>query len=396
MSSILFIDLEVENHEYYGSTATPYCPDNYIVEAGWRVDRARADGTTDVGPVESVRFGGLREFTQALPTDWLKIPEDCWLIVAHNAAYEISWFLSKARDEFEAFLKRGGRVWDTYHAEYILSDQTSLYPSLDETAPKYGGTHKVDGIKILWEQGVLTSEIDPMLLHEYLCGPGGDVENTAKVFYGQYAAAQEQGKLALLWERMDAVLAFAYCEFFGLWVNMPVAQQNQAEQEARIVELRQQLKQFLPELPETLEFNYGSDYHMSALVYGGSVKYRKRVPYDPPQFVKGDFWKVDGELVPDSGVAPAGAETFKAGKNRGLPKLFREDTAEQKLKWQDDLFKFSGLVDINNMPQVLREKYGDHGEFRGARNLPCGTPVYSTSTDAMKGIAKWLESTSST
>lgn len=400
MPSILFNDLETQNNEYYGTKASPYCPDNYVVESGWRIDRANADGSTEVGAVESVRFSGLGEFTQALPSQWLSIPEDAWLIVAHNAAYEISWYLTHARADFEAFLKRGGRVWDTMHAEYILSDQTSLYPSLDEIAPKYGGTHKVDGIKILWEQGVLTSEIDPMLLHEYLCGPSGDVENTARVFYGQYAAAQEQGKMALLWERMDAVLAFAYCEWFGLYVNMPVAKQNQAEQEQRISELRTELDKLLPELPPTLEFNFGSDYHMSALVYGGSVKYRKRVPYDPPQYVKDDYYLFGGCYIPCSVAGEPDSsnwirqtleegevDRYKAGKNRGLPKVYRRDTDEEKLKWEDDLFRFPGLLSIQQLPQVVQEKYGDRGEFRGARNLPCGTPVYSTSTDAMKGLA---------
>jgi hypothetical protein len=250
----------------------------------------------------------------------------------------------------------------------------------------------VDGIKILWEQGVLTSEIDPMLLHEYLCGPGGDVENTAKVFYGQYAAAQEQGKLALLWERMDAVLAFAYCEWFGLYVNMPVAQQNQAEQEQRIQELKQELNQLLPELPDTLEFNWGSDFHMSALVYGGAVKYRKRVPYDPPQYVKDDYYHLlDGGKVLCRYIGGDDwtdkVVKYSAGKNKGLPKVFREDTDEEKLKWEDALFVFPGLVKIHQLPQVVQEKYGDRGEFRGARLLQCGTPVYSTSTDAMKGLA---------
>ena len=31
-TSIMHIDLETENHEYYGSKASPYCPDNYVVE----------------------------------------------------------------------------------------------------------------------------------------------------------------------------------------------------------------------------------------------------------------------------------------------------------------------------------------------------------------------------
>lgn len=386
--SILITDYETQNHPYYGSVASPYCPDNYIVESAWRIDRTHDDGTVEVGPVESVRYNSRAHFEAAPVSEWLPIPADCWLIVAHNAAYEISWFLTFARAEFEAFLKRGGRVFCTMHSEYIASDFQSMYPSLDETAPKYGGTHKVDGVKILWEQGVLTSQIDPMLLHDYLVN--GDIPNTALCFYGQCATFAQRNQMQYVWERMDALLAWAYCEWFGLFVNMPIARKNQEEQEQRILEIKKELQQYIPkDLPETLDFNFGSDFHMSALVYGGPIKYRKKVPYDPPQYVKADYWQVgDTWVAVDDMPAPPGATTYKSGKNKGLPKVFRLDTEEEKLKWEDDLYFCPGLVNIQELPEVIQEKYAERGEFRQARTLQDGTPVYSTSTDAMEALAR--------
>lgn len=404
-TSIMHIDLETENHEYYGSKASPYCPDNYVVESAWRIDTTQADGTTTVGPTQSVRFNSRADFlagnSAAEGCRWFHIPEDCWLIVAHNAAYEISWFLTYQRQQFEAFLKRGGRVFCTMHGEYIASDFQSMYPSLDETAPKYGGTHKVDGVKILWEQGVLTSQIDPMLLHDYLVN--GDIPNTALCFYGQCATFAQRNQMQYVWERMDALLAWAYCEWFGLFVNMPIARKNQEGQEQRIREIKQGLQQYIPkDLPETLDFNFGSDFHMSALVYGGPIKYRKKVPYDPPQYVKADFYKYEDEEgahtyipVHDTHMQELQTEggwwrvvTYRAGKNKGLPKVFRLDTEEEKLKWEDDLYFCPGLVNIQELPEVIREKYAERGEFRQARTLQDGTPVYSTSTDAMEALAR--------
>lgn len=397
-TSIMHIDLETENNEYYGSKASPYCPDNYVVESAWRIDTTQADGTTTVGETQSVRFNSRADFlagnSAAEGCGWFNIPEDCWLIVAHNAAYEISWFLTYQRQQFEAFLKRGGRVFCTMHGEYIASDFQSMYPSLDETAPKYGGTHKVDGVKILWEQGVLTSQIDPMLLHDYLVN--GDIPNTALCFYGQCATFAQRNQMQYVWERMDALLAWAYCEWFGLFVNMPIARKNQEEQEQRIREIKQELQQYIPkDLPETLDFNFGSDFHMSALVYGGPIKYRKKVPYDPPQYVKYDAYLADvnGTLqyIDVSDWQPEWTyprTLYKSGKNKGLPKVFRLDTEEEKLKWEDDLYFCPGLVNIQELPEVIREKYAERGEFRQARNLQDDTPVYSTSTDAMEALAR--------
>lgn len=391
MSSILFTDYETENHPYYGSVASPYCPDNYIVESGWRIDRTNPDGSVDVGTVQSVRYANKEEFKAAPVSEWFPIQEDTWLIVAHNLAYECSWWLTYARKEFEAFLKRGGRVFCTMHGHYIASDFQDMYPSLDETAPKYGGTHKVDGVKLLWEQGVRTSEIDPILLHEYLVGPSGDIVNTAVCFYGECAVFTERNQMQYVWERQDALLAWAYCEWFGLFVNMPIARKNQEEQEQRIREIKQELQQYIPkDLPETLDFNFGSDFHMSALVYGGPIKYRKKVPYDPPQYVKADYWQVGDTwvAVDTQDYTPWGATTYKSGKNKGLPKVFRLDTEEEKLKWEDDLYFCPGLVNIQELPEVIREKYAERGEFRQARTLQDGTPVYSTSTDAMEALAR--------
>lgn len=374
MASILIFDIETQNVPYFGGVATPYCPENYIVESGFRIDRTNPDGTVTCSDVGSVRYESREEFLQADPKQWLPIQEDTWLIVAHNAAYEISWALTFAREEFEAFLKRGGRVFDTMQGQYIASDFQDLYPSLDETAPKYGGSHKVDGVKLLWQQGVLTADIDPVLLHKYLTGPEGDIVNTALCFYGQCALFAERGQMPMVWERMDSVVALAYCEFNGVYVDMPTARANQKEQEDAIAVLKQTLQGFLPELPEGFEFNWNSGYHMSALVYGGMVKYKCKVPYDPPKYVKKEV---------QDGV-------YKSGRNKGMPKYIKVDTDEQAMKWGERLYKFEGLVCIKDLPAVLQEKYAERGEFRGAQTLADGTAVFSTGTDAMKELANYF------
>jgi hypothetical protein len=397
MSSILFTDYETNNVPYYGGVATPYCPENYIVESGWRIDHTKPDGTVAVGEVGSVRYESREEFLSAPTSEWLPIQPDTWLIVAHNLSYECSWWLSFAREEFEAFLKRGGRVFDTMHGEYIASDFQNLYPSLDETAPKYGGSHKVDGVKLLWQQGVLTKDIDPVLLHEYLTGPQGDIVNTALCFYGQCAVFTERNQMAMVWERMDAVLSLAYCEFNGVYVDMPTARANQKEQEDAIAALKQTLQGFLPELPEGFEFNWNSGYHMSALVYGGTIKYKCKVPYDPPklekfnaylvnvngtqQYIDVNDWQAEWTYERD---------TYKSGRNKGLAKVHRVESSEQAVKWGELLYKFEGLVRIQDLPAVLQEKYAERGEFRGAQTLADGTPVFSTGTDAMKELANYF------
>lgn len=400
MYKIFITDIETQNNPWYGNVASAFNPDNYIVAPGWRVDTVNDDGTVSVGDTHHRYFGTAAEANSG--ADWFNAIDDCTIMVCHNAQFEIKWFLSKYRDKLEAFLKRGGRIACTALAEYLLSHQQELYPSLDETAVKHGGTHKVDGVKILWEQGALTSEIDKALLLEYLSGPNGDIENTAISFYGQQAKLAEQGMTTMYWERCDSLLAFAYCEWFGLYVDRDVAEKNRQAQEAEIAELQKELYKLLPDdLPEELEFNWGSDYHMSALVYGGPVKYRHKVPYDPVQYVKYDAYLVDvngTEQYIDIADVPNPSEyrwpvsRYKSGKNKGQAKIFRIDSDEIKLKWQDTSVILPGLVNLNGLPAGIKEKYiGKRAEFRGARTLCDGTtPVYSTSTEALKGLKNFV------
>ncbi|AXY81682.1 DNA polymerase [Pectobacterium phage Gaspode] len=402
MYKIIHIDLETENHPWYGQVASPFCPENYIVAPGWRIDTVDDAGTVHTGTVQDRYFHSKEEADAG--ADWFDMVADpaVMIITAHNAQFEIKWWLSKYRKVFEDFIKRGGRVACTAMAQYLISHQQELYPSLDETAVQYGGTHKVDGVKILWEQGALTSEIDKALLLEYLSGPNGDIENTAISFYGQQAKLAEQGMTTMYWERCDALMAFAYCEWFGLYVDREVAEKNRQAQEAEIAALQKELYKLLPDdLPEELEFNWGSDYHMSALVYGGPVKYRHKVPYDPVQYVKYDAYLVDvngTEQYIDIADVPNPSEyrwpvsRYKSGKNKGQAKIFRIDSDEIKLKWQDTSVILPGLVNVNSLPDGIKEKYiGKRAEFRGARTLCDGTtPVYSTSTEALKGLKNFV------
>ena len=312
MTTIRIIDLETQSHEHLGRKGSPYCDKNYIVMPGWRDDVGGQPGA-----VQDLYFKSRAE-AEDPAKPWFNL-DGVDLLVAHNAMFEMSWFFTRHREEFLKFLRRGGRVLCTQLAEYLLSHQTWTYPALDEVAPKHGGTHKVDGIKALWDQSVLTSEMDPALLREYLSGPCGDVNNTALVFYSQMQQLQAKGMWRMYLERCEGMLAFSICEVSGLKIDREVADKNHAVQLAELAGIREELVKLVPtDLPETLEFNWGSDYHMSALLFGGEVRYRKRVPYDPPKFEKDDFITfLDGSRIDQETWDSSGDIQFKLMTERG-------------------------------------------------------------------------------
>lgn len=376
------VDLETENHEYYGMVAPPFCPENYIVEAGWKNNQ---------GPVESKRFANREEQKASAWFDYAfdngKPDSYCNVMVAHNATYELHWFMHDYMNGLMRFLRNGGKIWCTQYAEYLLSQQQDLYPDLNTTAPKYGGTPKVDEVKLLWEQGVMTSEIDPDLLHEYLCSDHGDVANTEKIFLGQWEEAQKRGMLTMIQQRMDALLFNAFCTFFGMHIDMNVAEKNLAKQEARLAELHAKVAEALPsDLP--FEFKFSSDYQMSAWIYGGTIKYKTKVPYDPPKYVKKvGYMDKEGNFTEEP---TADSIRYASGKNKGLPKQFKVDTDEELLKWGEKTYTFKGLVNLNELPETIKEQFiGERPEFAGKRFQVDGSPVFSTSADALASIKQY-------
>jgi DNA polymerase I-like protein with 3'-5' exonuclease and polymerase domains len=376
----------------------------------------------DLGPVQHWYFNNREE---ADKSDWFTIPDSVQYLVAQNATFELCWLMSRHYDKLMAFLKRGGQVLCTQLAEYLLSAQTELYPSLDDIAPRYGGTQKIDAVSLLWQQGHLTSQIDKALLLEYLAGPTGDVVNTRLAIFGQIPKLQEQGMWEMYLMRCESMLYNAFAKFFGQYVDRDQAAASKAEIEAHVKERIEQLSAYLPaDLPDREQFNWGSDYHLSALLFGGPIRFKVKVPYDPPQFEKIDAYRDGTGIIypvsdwPDVNTLRSTLFSmdrtlveYKSGKNKGLPKMERVDSTTPKLKWGEEVYTFPGLVPFSSLPSDVAEAFTDkRGEFRGKRYL-CdreeqwsddktkllavvreGTPVYSTSGDALELLSTHSDS----
>lgn len=410
MSRIMFLDLETENHGYYGALASPRHPDNYVVLNGWACDTQPYDG--------AIEYIYNENKEQAASRPWLVIPDDVWLIVCHNAPFEMDWFLHQQRDTIMAYLKRGGRIFCTAYAHYLLSNQRDTYPSLDETAPLYGGQHKVDGVKALWAAGKLTSEIDPALLLEYLISPtNGDVANTRTMFYGEYAQLVERGMWEMCLERCEGMVFDTFAMDSGLFIDNEVAEKQRIEGEARIAELRESFAQYRKCLPPEVVFKESSDFHMSAWLFGGPIKYRHKVPrfkdgvpvmekMDAVTWLNGDVATplevIDGKInlnvggtitAYDPEIAAVDFnlmfDRYKSGKNKGLIKVLRVDTAVQAKVYEETTFMMPAFCNLSLLSEAIREEF--LRDAVGKRTLADETPVYSTGKDTLDFLTKRKE-----
>lgn len=387
--NVLILDLEVENYEYLGSIASPRNPQNYVVAPGWAYGQ---------GEVQHAYYSSKEE-----SRDWLPSLDNVDCIVAHNAPFELEWMLHDHWDKLIPYFARGGRVFCTAYAEYLLSNQQSQYPSLDETAPKYGGTRKIDEVKLLWEQGLKTSQIDKDLLIEYLAGPGGDIENTRKVFFGQAQELIARGMWNMAFARMDGMLFNSFAMHAGLHVDRKRAWELKEKNEKALAAIDAEIELATAHIPKQCGFNINSDFHVSAWLFGGPIKYRERdVWYNEdgtPKYETVDAWQFkDGTFIPveeavklDNDAASTLVENhgpivrYASGKNKGERKVFKAPTTTTKLKWYDKVLQLAPVCDLEVLPEDVKQEW--LRDFKGARKLSDGTPVYSSSREALEVLS---------
>lgn len=380
----MILDEETETHKRFKRKANPFLPENYIVARGWKVEGdARC----------SAEFYECAEGVTPIV-----IPDDVDVLVAHNAKFELLYELRFSYDQMQAFFKRGGRIWCTQYAEYLLRGQQQKYHmvSLDDIAKDYGGRVKIDGIKELWDAGVQTSEIDRDLLLDYLIGTAeegrnsGDIGNTELVYLGQIKEAAELGMMQSIKCRMDALCATSDIEFRGLKVSVDRARADLKKRLVEQAEADHELSQYISDLPEGLVFNWNSPIHKSALIFGGTIKYQKQTTYlDPETGELARKWGTRPEYVLTDGTTTTSlldkegkceccgksAVTYLSGKKKGEYKTKQvRYKGELKVKYQDFFHQLAGYT----KPEP---------EWKSALTDGLGGPVYGTGSEVIDRIS---------
>lgn len=375
-------DLETQNVTKYKRFASPFIPENWVVARGWKVQGDK-QCSWSYHPHPDGAF--------------THIPKDVSLIVGHNIKFDLLYEWESP--ELQAFFARGGMIWDTQYAEYLLEAQHPDYQmiSMDEIAEKYGGRVKIDAVKALWNAGVLTSNIDKDMLIDYLVGTeaekrnSGDIGNTELIFLGQVERAAEEGMVVMIQARMDGLCATTEMEYNGLKIDVDEAERRMNVMNAELEVVEDALEEYIPELPDGLVFNWASNYHKSYLVFGGLCKYKKSAPYRDEKgkwvrYKKEEPWP----LFDKEPVDPAKCklkkdglyyykkkpqDTFLSGKNKGAGRFKKVPVkGKRKFKIQEFTFRFPGYTRPKN-------------EWAGSLEDAAGDPIYSTNEEIIEELA---------
>ncbi|CUF02065.1 mitochondrial DNA polymerase I protein D, putative [Bodo saltans] len=336
----LIVDLETTTKKRYKRIANPFTKENHIVMSGaldyqGNMFMPEEYFTKEVSQAyhdqglcaKNFNVKGSSSKSLFLP------PLDGYdVLVGHNFKFDLLHLWQDA--ELRAFLKRGGKIWDTMYGEYLLTGhQVKLGrgAGLEDVAKSYGGQiPKLDEVKQAWATGKQTYDIPYATLKEYLIGdlkntalifgkhldralvqrqviicnapPNldevkqawatgkqtydipyatlkeyliGDLKNTSLIFGKHLDRALVQRQVIICNARMDSLLATTEMEFNGLKTDVPLAVKQSNELVGKAVALRQDLDSYIPdEIPPKLRkfYNWASNQMLIPYFFGGKVK----------------------------------------------------------------------------------------------------------------------------
>lgn len=271
LGGFLTFDTETTILSGFKRKADPFNLGNWVVYLGYK---AAADTA-----VTKIKFADKQQsmgwFGRMLEEHWPAV------LVGMNNKFDVLHGIAQDPWSYAVYKKwivAGGQLWDIQLAEYLLEGMLpeSQMLSLDEIAIKYGGTLKEggDAMKELWAQGICTSSISEDIVYPYL---DGDVTNTEIAFKGQALAARKVGQTKSILLNMGAQVYIIECEKNGIYVDRERGFALAAELVEEIKVLKAELETFLPEFPPELEWSWTSRTKLSALIFGGKVKYQKKV-----------------------------------------------------------------------------------------------------------------------
>lgn len=388
-------DNETETHHKFKRKSNPFIPENYIVARGWRVQGDSQNSWSyhaskaEVKPIE--------------------IPPEVTVLYGFNIKFDLLYemMVPGGYEVIRAFIDRGGRIWDGQYAKYLVSGQLQKYQmcSMDDIILEYGGRKKIDGLKELWQAGVLTSQIDKDLLLDYLVGTeeehrnSGDITNTVLICSGTEDEARRLGMYEACLRRMDGLMATTEMEYNGLKVDIARAASDMKKRTNELEEVKARLENHISFIPAEVNFNWGSPVQISCLLFGGTIRYQKQDTYIDEKtgalarYKAHEDWPlfndraINPAVLPDRGfvkkedgswVHPQlDQDRFKSGKKEGMPKFRKVEVEGQlKVKYQDFFFKLDGFVKPKD-------------EWKSALTDGLGGPVYGTGADIVDELTQY-------
>jgi len=206
--------------------------------------------------------------------------KDIDLVIGHNIGFDLSYVWKD--EEWQAYIMRGGKIWDTQVAEYLLTGQQHAFSSLAELQLKHlGDIEKPSRISFLYKKGIGADRIVrkqgqcPKLfrLYEKYCKTDGSTP--LKIYKKQMDLVKKLGMLPIIELYNDYLLSIINMEVSGIVVDVTQCEKTFRDFNLKHLELLENAQNILKQYwtnPKLPVFNINSNDHKSAVLFGGDIK----------------------------------------------------------------------------------------------------------------------------
>jgi DNA polymerase I-like protein with 3'-5' exonuclease and polymerase domains len=266
--SYLVYDCETTITKSFNRTANPLDPRNYVVAYGFRYSEEKdTEVRLEYFSERTDLFDKLAYYLHYAQ------PE---LLIGHNIKFDLLYLWKY--EFFQNWLKKGGRIWDTMLAEYLISgQQISLKRAgtcgLRILAEKAGAPAREKLMEIYWQEGRCTSTIPKTVILEDL---ESDVKDT-EVLYLEQVSRIDPGAITVYQAYMDSLLATIEMEFNGMRVDKDLGLRDREYIQFQLKEIDSELFE-RSNFPERIQFNPASNDHISCVLFGGSLYNIEPIP----------------------------------------------------------------------------------------------------------------------
>lgn len=265
-------------------------------------------------------------------------------------------------------------IRDSQYAEFLISNQTHVMPSLDNISLKYLNEQKIDIVKNeYWEKGIDTRSIPKDILETYL---EKDLDLTRRCYQKQEEILHSQNKIALFSLGCADLKVLEDMEYNGILYDSENSLQKglKLDEELEIIKARINSYTTIP------DFNINSGDHLSLLLYGGVHHYDVRLPvglYRTGKNAGKPRYKILAQTIecPRLVDPPEHSELKKEGFFSTDEKtLLSIKTKDKKIKQLiQDILLYSKTEKLNGtyfkgIPKLIKEKEWEDNILHGQLN----------------------------
>jgi len=237
-------------------SGSPHYAGNNVVLAGW----SAWDKIKTSGDVEDL----VLAITAAVKA------EPYIVLCGFNISFDLAYLMRVQC--FRAMLARYAqkiRVWDVQQAQYLLSGQSMVYPSLDGCCELYGLPVKPDKIKAYWNSGMRTEDIPLDELTEYL---EHDVRVTEQIARLQVKSMDKTMK-DLCFIKGDDILCTTIMENAGMHFDLEKCAEISDELRVSLLEVQEKMHWLVKSETGFEFFTPTKNKEASTVLFGGTFKW---------------------------------------------------------------------------------------------------------------------------